>query len=249
MKWLVRPLMYVWTFWCLIVTGIALIIAFIIMWLAVNLGGDGVKERLYFVPYWFGKSLLFLFGVRLNIKGQEKVDYSKQYIFSFNHTSNLDPLISATMSKHGKFLGKAEILSYPIIGYALKHLYISVRRNDKDDRDRSLRDLRIAVEKGASPVIYPEGTRNRGPHILGEFKRGAFKISQETGVPIVVCTTINSWDLMRGDEWVLKPGVVHGFWDGPFMPEDFDSMESMREHIKSVMEQHMLKNYPNGVLE
>ena len=79
-----------------------------------------------------------------------------------------------------KFIGKAEVLSYPVFGYMLKHFYISVNREDSEDRYKSLIQLEEALDEGASIVVFPEATWNTSKELVGPFKQGAFRLSLKT---------------------------------------------------------------------
>ncbi|MCD8335723.1 MAG: 1-acyl-sn-glycerol-3-phosphate acyltransferase [Lachnospiraceae bacterium] len=47
------------------------------------------------------------------------------------------------------------------------------------------------VKEGISIYIFPEGTRNRTPDILMEFKEGSFKIPEKSNAPIIPVTFVN----------------------------------------------------------
>lgn len=185
----------------------------------------------------------------MDVRNKEVIDFQEQHIYIFNHASNLDPVLAATQVV-GKYIAKAEILSYPFFGYALKHLYVPVWRGDKEDRDRSMDALRAALATGESIIIYPEGTRNNGPDLLRKFHRGAFRLSLETGIPIAAMTAVNSHEILPGNKWLFKPGRLIAYWDGPFYPEGRtpDDLDEYRAMIRDTMMQRMLDRYPDGVL-
>ncbi|MCB0517072.1 MAG: lysophospholipid acyltransferase family protein [Chitinophagales bacterium] len=244
-------LYYLWTIWSFFIAFVLLIILFPILFVGVLVIPKSRRNMLYVLPHLYSRVCLFCLGVRLEEREREKIDFSQQHIYIFNHTSNLDPLISAkVVGTKAKFLGKAEILAYPVFGFTLRHLYVPVRRQDANDRLRSLEDLTNAIEKGDSLIIYPEGTRNNGPELLADFHKGAFQLSLETGVPIAMFTCPNSYALMRGNSWVLRPGKLLGVWDGPYFPNDFlpDRIEDYKAFLKEKMYRRMLEQYPSGVL-
>ncbi len=203
------------------------------------------------IPKFMSRSLLFLFGMKINAIGKENIDFSQQQIYVFNHVSNLDPFTAgAQVPTTARFLAKAEILKYPGFGMALKHLHVPVRRYDKNDRDRSLKDLFDAVEKGYSLVIYPEGTRNGGPGLLKKFHKGAFYVSAKSNIPIVTCTGVNVHRRLTARSVLMSPGQMDFYWDGPFYPEegDADDLENYTNKIKKVMHDRMLIANPSGEL-
>ena len=75
---------------------------------------------------------------------------------------------------------------------------------DRDDARSSLKTMEEGIDllkKGFSLVIYPEGTRSRGPE-LGEFKKGSLRLATKSGVPVVPVTlfmmvpTVEFWSLV-----------------------------------------------------
>lgn len=248
-----RILYFLWTAFCMLLIAILLIFAFLGLVVLVWITPQHQRSRLYILPYYFAKICLFICGIRL--KGIENipVDFSQRYVFIFNHTSNLDPLISAVATRgKAKFLGKAEILRYPVFGYILKHLYISVDRYNANDRALSVYRLTRAIVEGDSVVIYPEGTRNNGPELLKPFHKGAFQISIDTDVPIVMLTCPDSVLRLPGNSWLLRPGTIHCVWDGPFSPAPYQAacdVQGYSAAVRSVMEARMRLAFPDGALQ
>jgi len=236
---------FFWTIW----GGIVFIFAMSMYPLMLLLIVIGKYEAASQIPKMMSHIILFFGGVRLKVYGREKIDDTIPMIYIFNHHSNLDPFVSSIQTPgKAKLLAKAEILKYPVFGLALKYLHIPVKREDRKDRQRVLQIMSKVIESGDSLLLYPEGTRNSGPQVLKTFKRGAFKLSLETGAPIVMCTAVNINERMKGDAFWLTPGVVHCYWDGPFYPDDYqpDQMEAYKMMIWNKMNERMLAYYPDG---
>ena len=64
-----------------------------------------------------------------------------------------------------------------------------------------------ALEEGKSVVIAPEGTRSKDGR-LGEFKRGAFHLAMQAGVPIVPIVIHNATDALPNKSLVVRPAEV-----------------------------------------
>jgi 1-acyl-sn-glycerol-3-phosphate acyltransferase len=120
------------------------------------------------------------------------------YVIISNHSSYLDIfLMHSIMSKHPfLFMGKSEILSYPIIKTYFKGLNIPVDRKDRTKAARSFNDAKKAVQEGWSIMIFPEGTipDDQNPKML-PFKNGAFKLAKALNIPIVPITFVNNFQL------------------------------------------------------
>src|SRR5262249_25621169 len=137
-----------------------------------------------------------LAGVRLEVYGGEHLA-TRPAVFLFNHQSQLDVLILAKLL-HGGFTGvaKKELARSP--GFGLMFRLADVAFVDRHDHDQAVKALGPAVQKlrdGISLVIAPEGTRSPTP-ALGPFKKGAFHVAMEAGVPIVPIVIRNSGELM-----------------------------------------------------
>ncbi len=81
---------------------------------------------------------------------------------------------------------------------------------DRHDTAQALKALQPAVQKlrdGISLVIAPEGTRSATP-ALGPFKKGAFHVAMQAGVPIVPIVIRNSGELMWRGAATIHAGTV-----------------------------------------
>ena len=84
--------------------------------------------------------------------------------------------------------------------------------------DRSNRESAVAAFAGAaeemrrerqSVFIFPEGTRShaRGPE-MGGFKKGAFHLAVQAGVPVVPVVVANYWGVLGVPEKRFRSGVI-----------------------------------------
>lgn len=135
------------------------------------------------------------------------------YIIISNHSSYLDIFfMHSLMPKHPfLFLGKGEILGYPIIRTYFKGLNIPVHRKDRAKAAQSFVMAKKAVNEGWSLVIFPEGTiPDEGCPKMIPFKAGAFKLAKALNIPIVPITFTNNWHLFSDPTDLLgtaRPGI------------------------------------------
>jgi putative phosphoserine phosphatase/1-acylglycerol-3-phosphate O-acyltransferase len=81
---------------------------------------------------------------------------------------------------------------------------------DRGDRTQSQAALAPVIDKirsGISLAIAPEGTRSATP-TLGRFKKGAFHIAVEAGVPVVPVVIRNAGEIMWRASLVARSGTV-----------------------------------------
>lgn len=117
------------------------------------------------------------------------------YIIIANHASYLDIFLMCTiMPQHPfVFLGKSELLNYPILGTYFRKLHIPVFRTDKRKAALSFIQAKKMVKDGWSLMIFPEGgiADVNLPKMM-PFKEGAFKLAKSLNVPIVPITFTNN---------------------------------------------------------
>lgn len=142
-------------------------------------------------------------------KGKHKLKGIGPVVYIVNHSSFWDiPVVSMVLTRHFRFLGKAELGKVPLFGLMFSEVHIPVNRASRTDGARSLIASRKKLEEGISIAIFPEGTiPDKKTVVLSPFKEGAFRLALEAGVSIVPMTVI-------GSDKVLPDGKIP--WFTPF---------------------------------
>ena len=186
-----------------------------------------------------------LAGVRLEVHGAEHLA-ARPAVFLFNHQSQLDVLILAKLLRGG-FTGvaKKELANSP--GFGVMFRLADVAFVDRQDNAQARKALEPAVQKlrdGISLVIAPEGTRSATP-ALGPFKKGAFHVAMQAGVPIVPIVIRNSGELMWRGATTIHAGKVQVAVLPPVATDDWDAA-GLDGHIHEVRGQYLaaLANWP-----
>lgn len=138
---------------------------------------------------------------------------STPHIICANHTSYLDIFLLYSVLPHHRFLfmGKSEILSYPLVKTFFKGLNIPVYRSDRLKAAKAFIQAKNAMKKGWSIIIFPEGGIPGEPPYLIPFKNGAFQLAKTTQVSIKAITFQNNYYLFSDPEHILgaaMPGLV-----------------------------------------
>lgn len=156
--------------------------------------------------FW-GGVFLAVTGTRTTVEGLEKLDPTASYVFTGNHISNIDvPVIARHLPVPVRFLAKKELFRVPVLGGAMKAIHIV--RTDRQAGTAAHRVINEQVTQvvaaGLSLVIYPEGTRSKDAEMKA-FKKGAFRIAIDNGLPVVPMT-------ITGAEKVWRPGgkLIYG---------------------------------------
>ena len=243
-------LLSLWAAWCFIVFVMLCLILFPVLFLAVLSGNDRIIRAAHFVPTRLARVALWLWGIRVEIMGRDLIDPHGQYVYVSNHRSLLDAVIAgAVIPNYVKFLGKAEMLQWPVLGYLLNKFYVPVQRSDATDRARSMQIMEEKIKTGCSFFICPESTCNTTPEFLTRFYNGAFRLSADTGVPLVPLTFVGS-----GDRWprkgiqLIHPGRLIVYWHHPILASEFqgDKLSDGREKVESIIRIDLLMHYPAG---
>ncbi len=188
------------------------------------------------------------FFIRYKIINEDFISDKGTYVFVANHRSMLDiPLYARACSNTFRFLSKAELTKIPLLGYVIRKLYVTVKRGDKKDRQKSIEAMRKTLELDISIFICPEGTRNFTNQLLLPFKDGAFRLAIATQTPLAVLTVINTDVLLSPESpLALSPGKLIAEWSKPIdtkgMTEnDVDSLKQQTANLmKETLTRHLM---------
>jgi 1-acyl-sn-glycerol-3-phosphate acyltransferase len=141
------------------------------------------------ILFW-ARTLLWLSGVKVHVRGLENLDRLKSAIFVSNHLSHFDiPILYTSVPHSFRMAAKSELFNIPLFGRALRAFgFFPVQRETPENTKQTLKMMADRFNKGESVWMAPEGTRQMPPRI-GEFKMGAFYLAirtQQSVVPIVI---------------------------------------------------------------
>jgi putative phosphoserine phosphatase/1-acylglycerol-3-phosphate O-acyltransferase len=190
---------------------------------------------------------LALAGVDLNVHGAEHLWSHRPAVFVFNHQSSLDvAVIGSLIRRDLTGVAKKEAARDPRfapIGYVADIVYI-----DRSDSRQARAALEPAVDRlrqGTSIAMAPEGTRSATPR-LGRFKKGAFHLARQAGVPIVPIVIRNAGDLMWRGSLVIRPGTIDVAVLEPIPTDGWEARE-VGAHVKEIRDRfaETLENWPS----
>ncbi len=180
-----------------------------------------------------------LAGIELDVTGEEHLWSQRPAVFIFNHQSAVDTLLVAKLLRRD-FTGiaKQEVRRNPLFGPAFS--FAGVVFIDRADSARAIEALAPAVKalgEGRSIAIAPEGTRSRTKH-LGRFKKGAFHLAMQAGVPIVPIVFENALDVLPRGAFVLRPANVRAVVLPPIDTSGW-TRESLDAEIEAIRKQYL----------
>lgn len=165
----------------------------------------------------------YVAGITLSIKGEEHLWSHRPAVFILNHQSNADMLIAIKLiRKEARGVAKMELKKMPVVGQILEASgTIFLDRTDKEKAIEALKPAIDSLKSGISIVIFPEGTRSYD-YTLGSFKKGAFHIAMEAGVPIVPIVLKNAHDVMPRGKNIFNPALVEVIIHPPVLTHDWN---------------------------
>lgn len=148
-------------------------------------------------------------GVELEVQGEENLWAARPAVFVFNHQSQLDVVILAALLRRDfTAVAKKELSRDPFfapMGWLADIAYVD-RSNSVAARE-ALAPAVDALTSGQSLIIAPEGTRSSTPRLL-PFKKGAFHLAMQAGVPMVPVVIRNAGEVLPSHSIFIAKGTV-----------------------------------------
>lgn len=158
-------------------------------------------------------------GVRLVVEGADKVDWSRPHVLVANHESMIDICaLFRAVPVPLRFMLKQELAKVPVIGWFARQMgMVFIERGVSRSAPQRLREAVSRVQRGATLVAFPEGTRGRGA--VGAFKGGAFQVAIAAGVPVVPVSIEGSGAVLPTAGFRVRPGTIRVRFGTPLPTE------------------------------
>ena len=182
--------------------------------------GAGPPGRAGLAWYHFARGALEVLCrvvLRVRITGKENIPATGGYVLAPVHRSIIDTFLCGCLThRRLRFIGKDTLWKYSWSAKLVNSLGAIAVHRGMPDRE-ALRTCEAAVRAGEPVVLYPEGTRQKGPVVHPLFEGAAF-VAARTGVPIIpVGIGGSEWALPRGAKMV-RPVKVHMIVGPPIAP-------------------------------
>lgn len=225
-------------FFCLLFV-LTIFFSLSIIFAALMIPGGNAAHRL--ARMW-GRSLLIISGVRVQVEGLEKIDPHQAYVFAANHQSQFDIFVLlAHLPIQFRWLAKKELFRIPIFGLAMKGAgYISIDRSNRKEAFRSIDLAAARIREGTSIVIFPEGTRSLDGR-LKSFKKGGFHLAIKAKRPIVPVSISGTFSILPKKGFKLTPKNARLFIGEPVPTEDVTANERgwLISEIRRRIQEHL----------
>ena len=194
------------------------------------------KENFKFFGVIWGKTLSFIFNIKLIVKGKHNLQ-DRNYIFASNHASLIDiPLLLIAVNRYTVFIAKSELSKIPIFKSILDRAgFIFVDRKNNDSAVKSMNNLMEDIKKiPRSVAIFPEGTRTSDGNLL-PFKKGAAIFAINTDIPVVPVAISGTYSWSKKKLFDISQSVISFEFGEPINTENysFDDRDYLTEKIKT----------------
>ena len=181
-----------------------------------------------------------LVGLNMNVTGEGHLWTHRPAVFIFNHQSKADMIITSKLLRRDiAGVGKKEIGKYPLMGKIME--FGGTVLIDRENTSSAIEAMQPLVDviknEGKSVLIAPEGTRTVSPKI-GVFKKGAFHIAMQAGVPIVPIVIHNAIDVAPKGQSFYRKATVEVEVLPPIDTSDW-TKATLNRHVAEVREQYL----------
>ena len=213
---------------------------------AARASGDHEEERRWILEATttWGPMIMDMFGSEVRVQGLENLPDEGPVVIVGNHQGYAD--IAAYFAAFQKFqfgfVAKQELRKIPLYGVwiqRVRSVFI-----ERDDPRASLEAIKRGVEhleQGFSLVIFPEGTRSKGPQ-PGPFMKGSLKLATKPGVPIVPVSMHGTYKMYE-QTGVIRPAVIDIIVHEPIETKGLSRQEekALNERVEKIVTEGVLE--------
>lgn len=227
----------IWAYVTFFILGMICAVIYVLILIFVK---ERQVQKMLGWSYRYARVWGLLNGVSYHISGKENLDTSSTYVICVNHRGIADLFILPASLKGVNYrpLSKKELGDIPIIGFLFRKALVMIDRTSAESRKAGVEILKkLMRDEGVSPLIFPEGTRNRTDKPLKDFYDGAFRIAIEAQVPIMPVLLLNVDKVSPQGTFLLSPGRLYG----KFLPPvstiglTLDDVEILKQQVFDLM--------------
>jgi 1-acyl-sn-glycerol-3-phosphate acyltransferase len=121
---------------------------------------------------------------------------------------------------------------------------VVVDRSSNESRKKSIDQLKNALSRGISILIFAEGTQNRTQEVLQPFHDGAFRIAIDTQRPLLPMVVIGAGKLMPPGRFYVAPGKIKIVVEKEIQTEGLTvkDIPALKEKVFNLMKEMILCN-------
>ena len=173
-------------------------------------------------------------GVECHVHNPQGETLDRPGIMVCNHQSHLDLLYTLILSPKIVCLTNKWVWNCPFYGWIIRYAeFLPV----SDGLEQHEEELKAAIDKGYSILIFPEGTRSEDCSIL-RFHKGAFHLAERFDVDIIPVLIHGIGHFFPKKEFLLRKGRA----DVKFLPR-ISPEHPFRKEVKSLKSAQLTQHY------
>lgn len=178
-------------------------------------------------------------GMKITVEGLEKIPKDRPVLFTPNHQSYADiPLLLHVLKDFDfGFLMRMQLNKFFAIEQ-ISHIIKCVPINQENVREgiKALNKTAEQIKNGFSMLVFPEGKRGFS-NTPDEFKNGAFKIVQKTGVTVVPIYIHNVFKVLEGNDFQITPTDIKVIILDPIETSDMkrDDVKQLHDRVYNLI--------------
>ena len=196
-----------------------------------RLGGERIFA--YYPGMIWSRLTCWLALCPVKVKGKEKLNRRQSYIFIANHQGVFDIfLIYGFLGFPIKWLMKKSLRNIPLVGTACQSAgFIFVDTSSPKAAAKTIAMAEKNLSKGASLMIFPEGSRTKDGH-MRRFMKGAYQMAIDLKLPIAPITINGSYEVLPRSSKLVRRHKLELTIHDPFpieeyIPEDISEMANV----------------------
>ncbi|MBI4161154.1 MAG: 1-acyl-sn-glycerol-3-phosphate acyltransferase, partial [Acidobacteria bacterium] len=125
--------------------------------------------------------------------------------------------------------------------------FVGINRSDRRQAFRRLDRTAERVRRGASVIVFAEGTRSRDGRLL-PFKKGPFVLAIRSGVPILPVAVRGGRAVLRKGSLRIRPGVMEVVFGDPIPTAgySYEQRDLLIDRVRRAIEALLGSGVPEG---
>jgi 1-acyl-sn-glycerol-3-phosphate acyltransferase len=190
----------------------------------------------YWPAHVWSRMMCRLTWVSVSVSGRENIEPGTSYVFVANHQGAYDIFaVYGYLGHNFKWMMKRSLERIPLVGWACRragHIFVD------NSSPHAIAETMHAAERqlagGMSLVVFPEGARTFTGKV-GRFKRGAYSLASEFGLPVVPVTIDGAFSVLPRTGRVPRWGHIHLTIHQPIASSAPDVIERSRQAVVSAL--------------
>nr|WP_315496186.1 1-acylglycerol-3-phosphate O-acyltransferase [uncultured Rhodoferax sp.] len=187
--------------------------------------------------WMYSAPALRLLGLTVRLETEGMLAQPNPFVIVANHQSNWDLFVlGCSVPRRTVSLGKKSLKWVPFFGqiYWLAGNILIDRGNAFKAKQAMLKTTDVMQHEDTSIWVFAEGTRNLGQGLL-PFKKGAFQMAINAGVPIIPLCCSNYKNSMNLNRWHSGTIVIHTLPPIATTGMTLDDMPALMERCRTQM--------------